>query len=206
MKKNFIALAIAASLMTGCASTGSSNLTDAEQYAADLEQGKELYSQSIKGSYQPSVVDDVEIVRTAVNAAFLVAKPAYEDYSREVNNYREVQTYLKFIEEADTEEAKKKAFDVLTAEQQQVISGFVNNSKTQEIVKGLGEAAQVALKNIALFKGVDTTALMKQVSFKDMMAEKDKLALTGNQIAYLSNTVVKSYNSYRQIKALVPAQ
>ncbi|WP_461536942.1 hypothetical protein [Spongorhabdus nitratireducens] len=202
MKKQFLAIAVAASLMTGCASNGGEQVNYAELQVV----GQDLYAQSVKDSYQPSLIEDVEVVRTSVNAVFLIAKPAYEQYTDKLLQQVEIQTYFAAVEAADSEEDKRAIYDNLDPETKAKVDAFVNSDQSQQIMASLAEASKVALQNIALFKQLDSAGLLKQVSFSDLMAEKDKLAFTGEQIVYLNDTVVSAYKNYQQISAFSKAQ
>ena len=202
MKKNFIALAIAASLMTGCASNGGEQVDYKELQVA----GQDLYTQSIEGSYHPSTIQDLEVVRTSVNSVFLIAKPTYEQYTSNLMKSTEIQTYFAAVEAAETEEDKRAVYDNLTPETKASVDEFVNGEQSQEIMKNLGEAAKVALTNIAMFEEIDTASMIKNIKFSDLMAEKNKLSLTGEQVVYLNDTVISAYNNYQVVAAFSKAQ
>ena len=47
---------------------------------------------------------------------------------------------------------------------------------------------------------------MVNLDYKTILAEKDKLALTADQILYLNETVISAYNNYRIVSAFRSAE
>lgn len=205
MNKNILAVLVAAALTTGCASSGS---TEAISYSALQTEGQELYTQSVVegGSYEPSLIQDVEVIRTAVNTVFLTAKPVYENYVSQLMNEPVLGNYFSAVEAVDSEEEKRNVYDALASEDRKVIDDFNNYTMGSEVMGSLGDAAKVALKNIAMFKSMDTSGMISGVGFKELLSEKDKLAHTVEQIDYLNDTIISAYNNYQVVSAFRSAQ
>lgn len=77
---------------------------------------------------------------------------------------------------------------------------------SKQVFAGLGEASLVALQNLAVFEALDTTGLLKSVEFSMLMQEKDKLAFTTKQVAYLNDTVVSAYKNHQIVSAFRSAE
>lgn len=200
MKKQILAVIVAAALTTGCSTSGG---TEAVSYDALQTEGQELYTQSVVdgGSYEPSIIKEVEIVRTAVNTAFLAAKPAYENYVSQLKKEPVLGNYFAAVEAADSEEDKRAVYDKLTDEKRIIIDNFNNSTMGNEVMSSLGDAAKVALKNIAIFKSMDSSEMISSVGFSELMSEKNKLSLTVEQISYLNDSVVSAYKNYKTVSA-----
>ena len=205
MKKSILTVFVAAALTTGCATSGSS---EAVSYNTLQTKGQELYTQSVVdgGTYEPSLIEDVEIIRTAVNTAFLAAKPAYENYVSQLMNEPVLGNYFSAVEAAESDEDKRSVYDALTMEDRKVIDDFNSSTMGNEIMGSLGDAAKVALKNIAMFKSMNTSDMISGVGFKELMSEKNKLALTVEQIDYLNDTIISAYTNYQVVSAFRSAQ
>lgn len=203
MKKVALAVSVAMALMTGCASNSGESVSHKDLVA----RGVEIYTHSTTDAYQASAVKEIEIARSAINTAFLMGKPAYEGYYQEATKSAGIQSYMAAVNDAGgSKEKAKEIYDALTPEQKKVVKDFYTGEKNKQIMEGLRKAAEVALKNITEFQNLDTAALLKQVDFSQMMAEKDKLALTADQISYLQDTVVPTWNLYQQISGLGKAE
>lgn len=194
---------VAASIMSGCASTSGS---DTISYSDLKAQGAELYQSSNSKNYKASTVKQVETIRLVVNTAFLAAQPVYEEYIAQIQSEPAVNNYFAAVEALDSEVEKKAVYDKLTAEQKKTIDDFNNSAMTKKIMSALGEAALTAMSSAEQFKAVDTTSLLSGVSFSNMLDEKDKLGLTLDQILYLNDTVISAYDNYKIISAFRNAQ
>ncbi|QFI38250.1 hypothetical protein FR932_10525 [Moritella marina ATCC 15381] len=221
MKKTILAVTIFASLLSGCITTGGS-----ASYVELQEEGQDLYLESaMKGTsyevltaegtkktntvntgYQESKVEELENIRTVVNATFLTAKPVYERFSEEMINTPVVGSYFAAIGNAKNDEDIAVINAALSAEDKKIIEDFKASSVSQELLVGLKDVAVVVLANSETFYQLDTTALITSVDFSDMMAEKDRLSHTTDQLLYMNDTVVSAYNNYQVISAMSNAE
>lgn len=202
MKKILLSAVIATSLLTGCASNGGS----AVSYADLQAQGSELLAGAQVNSYAPSTVKELEVARTLINTAFLAAKPAYEQFTAAMQKDAVIGNYFAAVEAVKTEEEKKAIYDALAPEDKKAIDAFNNSEMSKQVFAGLGEASLVALKNLAVFEALDTAGLLKSVEFSMLMQEKDKLAFTTKQVAYLNDTVVSAYKNHQIVSAFRSAE
>ncbi len=202
MKKTLLSAVIATALLTGCASNGGS-VVDHNKLQT---QGSELLAGAQAGSYAPSTIKELEVARTLINTAFLMGQPAYERYTFEMKKDAVIGNYFAAVEAVKTEEEKKAIYDALSPEHKKTIDTFNSSDKTKEIFSGLNEASLVAVKNLLVFEALDTKELLKSVEFAMLMQEKDKLAFTTEQVAYLNNTVISAYNNYQQVSAFRSAE
>ncbi|MCG7587994.1 hypothetical protein [Photobacterium sp. OFAV2-7] len=203
MKKTLLAAIIAASMVSGC-----SMITDSEKvsYAELQTTGTELAERSNADNYQPSSIKEAEVLRIAVNTAFYAAKPAYERYTEELLATPAVGNYFSAVESVDSEEEKKAVYDALSEENKKAVDKFMASSVFDEVIGGLKEAAVPAMKSATSFLALDTTSLLADINFSELPAEKDKFALTAEQLEYLDKTVVSAYNNYQIISAFSNAQ
>lgn len=221
MKKTILAVAVFASLLSGCMTTGG------QASYADLQaQGQELYLESaavgssyvvttadgteeertVAAGYQASNIVELENIRTIINVTFLTAKPVYERFSEEMINNTDVGNYFAAVDAAETDEEKAKVYTNLSPEKKQIIKDFENSSVGKELLIGLKDVAFVILKNSTAFTEIDTMALISNVDFSEIMAEKDRLGHTTDQLLYMNDTVVSAYKNYQVISAMNNAE
>ncbi len=221
MKKTILAVTVFASLLSGCITTG-----DQATYAELQVQGQELYLESasqgttyvtttlegteedrtVDAGYQTSQIPELEKMRTIVNATFLTAKPVYERFSEEMINNTVVGNYFAAIDAADNDEEIATVNAALSAEDKKIIADFKESSVSKELLVGLKDVAAVVLENSAAFAQVDTMALVMSIDFSEIMAEKELLGHTTDQILYMNDTVVSAYNNYQVISAMSTAE
>jgi len=221
MKKTILAATIFASLLSGCMTTGGS-----ASYAELQEEGQNLYLESatkgtsyvvltaegtektktIDAGYQESKIAELENIRTIINATFLTAKPVYERFSDEMINSPVVGSYFAAIDNADDDEEIAAINAALSPEEKKIIDDFKASSVSQELLVGLKDVAAVVLANSDTFTQLDTSALISDVDFSDMMSEKDRLDHTADQLLYMNDTVVSAYNNYQVISAMSNAE
>lgn len=203
MKKTLLAIVVATSIISGCAGIGSQDTVSYEELRKD---GAELMVNSEAGKYQPSLIKEMEVARLAINSAFLASKPVYERYTEELMNTAELGNFFAATEAADSEEDKRAIYDALPAESKVKVDDFLASSVTKEMMKGLGDAAETALVNIAVFNDMDTKEMLTGVEFSRLLDEKDLLSHTLDQVSYINSTVVSAYKNYKQVSAFKAAQ
>lgn len=202
MKKTLFAVVLAASMVSGCSMFGQETLS----YSELTQQGSELAIRSNGENYVPSVVKEAEIARIAVNTAFHASKPAYERYTESLLAEPAVNNYFAAVEAVDSEEEKRAIYDSLTAEDKKLVDEFTSSPVFDGVMEGLKNAAEPALKSILLFTSMDSSSLLKGVEFAALLTEKEKIALTAEQVLYMSNTVVSAYENYQIISAFNSAE
>lgn len=202
MKKTLLAVVLAASMVSGCSMFGQETLS----YSELTQQGSELAIRSNGENYVPSVVKEAEIARIAVNTAFHASKPAYERYTESLLAEPAVNNYFAAVEAVDSEEEKRAIYDSLTAEDKKLVDEFTSSPVFDGVMEGLKNAAEPALKSILLFTSMDSSSLLKGVEFAALLTEKEKIALTAEQVLYMSNTVVSAYENYQIISAFNSAE
>ncbi len=200
MKKRLLSLAAIAAITVGCSSTPSS-----VPYAELEVEGDKIYARSVSGAYVPSTIEDVEIVRTAINAVFVMAKPVYENYVSNLMNEPALNNYFSAVEAAQSEEDKRAIYNMLSDQDRKTVDDFNESNLGQEIGENLLDISSIALENIMLFDQMDTGSMLN-LDYKTILAEKDKLALTSDQILYLNETVISAYNNYRIVSAFRSAE
>ena len=211
MNKKIVVTLLSTLLASGCSVLGGD---DTVSYKDLKQEGNDLYKRSIvvntstgdSGSYVPSVIPDVEIVRTTINTLFLTAKPTYEEYINKIMTEPSLNNYFSAVESVETDEEKRAIYDALTVENKKLVDDFNNSSMTKEIMSNLGDASITALNSFSQFKQIDTTSLLASLDFKDMLSEKDKLALTLGQMSYLNDSIISAYDNYKIISAFRQAQ
>jgi hypothetical protein len=203
MKKTLLAMALAASMVSGCSMIGGQETVSYE----DLKrEGAELAVRSSGDNYVPSIVKEAEVARIAVNTAFLASKPAYERYTEELLATPALGNYFSAVEVADSEEEKRAIYDALTDEDKKVVDDYMASSVFAEVIEGLKESALPATKSILTFMEMDQTELLAGIEFSALPAEKDKFELTADQVLYLNETVVSAYENYQVISAFSSAE
>lgn len=203
MKKTLLAMALTVSMVSGCSMFGGS---DTLSYADLQVQGSELAVRSDAENYEPSVVKEAEVARLAVNTAFHVSKPVYERYIENLLATPEVGNYFSAVEAVDSEEEKRAIYDALSDEDKKMIDDYVASSVFEDIMDGLKNAALPAVNSVATFMALDTAGLLKDVEFTALLLEKEKLALTAEQVLYMNETVVSAYENYQIISAFSSAE
>ncbi|KLV07066.1 hypothetical protein ABT56_05755 [Photobacterium aquae] len=198
MKKTLLAVALVASLGSGCSML---NKSDTVNYDALRKDGAELMTKANAEGYQPSNVKQLEVVRFTVNTAFLAAKPTYERYIDELKSTPVLGNYFAATEAVETEEEKRAIYDALPADQKKVVDNFMKSSMSEEMMSGLGEAAKVALENSSHFLALDSTDMLSGIDFTQLLTEKENVSFTIDQISYLNATVISAYNNYKTVSA-----
>ena len=97
-------------------------------------------------TYQPSLVKEVEVARTAINTAFLMSKPAYEAYYQESMNHAELKNFIAAMDNAESEEQKKEIYNALSSEERKVVDEFFNGEKSKQIIDGLASKGLAWMK------------------------------------------------------------
>lgn len=203
MKKTILAVTLAASLLSGCSTIMGNEARSYEELKAD---GQALLLASNEEGYSASGIQDLEKIRLGVNSVFLIAEPMYERYTESLLNTPEIGNFMAATEVAESEEEKKAIYDALPKETKDKVDAYLNSSMAQEIMAGLGEAVPVLLKNSTAFLQTNTTSILSQIDFTDLMAEKSRIAHTADQLAYLDTTLVSAYQNYKVISAFSKAQ
>lgn len=203
MKKTILAVALAASMVSGCSSIMGN---ETRSYAELKTEGQTLLLASNEEGYSPSGILDLEKTRLSINSVFLIAEPIYERYTETLMNTPEIGNFMAATEAAETEAEKKAIYDSLTPEAKSKVDEYVNSSMAKEIMNGAAEAAKVILTNSTLFLQVNTASILKQVDFTDLIAEKNRISHTYDQLAYLDSTLVSAYKNYQVISAFSNAQ
>ncbi|WP_372882258.1 hypothetical protein [Psychromonas sp.] len=203
MKKTILAVTLAATLLSGCSAIMGNETRSYDELKAD---GQALLLKSNEEGYSASGIQDLEKIRLGVNSAFLIAEPMYERYTENLLNTPELGNFMAATEAAESEEEKKAIYDALPQETKDKVDAYLNSSMTQEVMKGAAEVAKVILKNSTAFLTVNTTSVLTQIDFTDLMAEKARIAHTADQLAYLDTTLVSAYKNYKVISAFSNAQ
>lgn len=203
MKKTILAVALAASMVSGCSMIAGK---ETRSYAELQTEGQALLLASNEEGYSASGIQDLEKIRLGVNSVFLIAEPMYERYTEKLINTPELGNFMAATEAAESEEEKKAIYDALTPEMKVKVDKYVNSSVMKDVMKSAGEVAKVILKNSAVFLEMNTTSILTQIDFTDLMAERERIAHTYNQLAYLDTTLVSAYENYRIISAFSNAQ
>ena len=203
MKKTILAVALAASMVSGCSLIPGN---EAHSYAELQAEGQALLLASNEEGYSASGIQDLEKIRLGVNSVFLIAEPIYERYTETLMNTTELGQFMAATEAADSEENKKAVYDNLTPEAKAKVDDFLNSSMAKEIMAGLGDVVPVLLKNSAVFLEVNSASILTQVDFGDLKAEKDRFAHTYDQLAYLDTTLVSAYKNYQVVSAFSTAE
>lgn len=201
MKKTIIATSLAVALLSGCISTGK-----APTHAELQEQGRELSVASKKGEYSPTLIQEIEIARVSVNSVFLVAHPAYDRYVDTVISQPVVSQYMGALAKLEEEEEKQQLWDSLKDKDKAAITAFLESSQTEEAMKALVEVVPMIADASLMFMALDTTTLLQQVDWKDLMSEKDRLTHTTDQLDYMAVTAVKAYEVHNQASAFASAK
>ena len=206
MKKELLALSVAALVVSGCTNHSGSNFA----YDSQNDNGPQIVmptQESItQQAYQPSDITDIETVRSGVNSAFLIAQPVYEQFLTHLNTEPALGDYFSSVGSAKTEDEKQAAFDLLSAENRTALSAFMNSEASKQVIAKLVDAAKTAMVNIAQFQALDTASLMTDVGVLELINEKDKLAQTVDQVDYLNSTVISAYNNYTQVAKLIKTE
>lgn len=203
MKKIIIAVSLTISLLSGCSSMSGG---EKRSYTELKKEGQEILLSSNVEGYSASDIQDLEKVRIAVNSVFLIAEPIYERYTEALINTPALGNFMAATEAVDTDEEKRMVYEMLTPEDKEIVDKYLSSSVAQEAMKGLGQVVLVILKNSTLFLQVDTSSVLAQVDFTDLLAEKDRIAHTYDQIAYLDSTLVSAYENYKVVSAFSDAQ
>jgi hypothetical protein len=203
MKKTFLAITLAASLLSGCSMIAGN---ETRSYTELKAEGQELLLTSNEEGYSASGIQDLEKIRLGVNSVFLIAAPIYERYTNTLLNTPELNNFMAATEAAESEEEKKAIYDALPREAKDKVDAYLNSSMTKEIMAGLGEAVPVLLKSSAAFLQTNTASILTQVDFSDLSAEKARIAHTYDQLAYLDTTLVSAYQNYKVVSAFSNAQ
>ena len=203
MKKTILASSLAIALLSGCMMTGTS---EHASYKELQKEGERLMLSSSAEGYSPTGVHDLEMVRLAVNSGFLIALPIYERYTEELLNTPELGNFFAATENVETEEEKKAIYDSLSPEGKKIIDDYLSSSVVQEMMKGIGEVVGVLLKNSASFLAVNSPSVLAEVDWTDLIGEKNRIAHTYDQIAYLDETIVSAYHNHQIISAFVNAE
>lgn len=206
MKKTILAVALTATLMSGCASIGQGENDGPVSYDELKVTGTELSERSNTENYEPSTVSEAEIIRTSVNLAFHAAKPAYERYTEEVLATPTLGNYFAATEAASTDEEKKAIYDALSDEDKKTVDNFMASSMFSDVMGGLKEAAGPAAKSAMTMMTIDSSELLKDVGFLNLINEKSKFSLTLDQVDYMNQTVVSAYKNYQVVSAFSDAQ
>jgi len=209
MKKTLLAVALAATMASGCSMISGA---DAVSYDELKVTGAELVTRSMpvteenKDGYQMSVVQELEIARVTVNTVFLAAQPAYEEYTKQIQATATLGNFFSAVEAAESEEDKQAIFDALSPEQQAEVKDLMNSSVMSETMEGLKKSKEPILNAIIIFQAIDTKSLISGLEFEVMLTEKDKIELTADQLAYLDSTIVSAYNNYQTVSAFTNSQ
>ena len=203
MKKTLLAAVFAATMASGCSMFGGA---DTVSYGELKTTGAELAERSDAAHYQMSLVKELEVARLAVNTVFLASQPAYEAYMAQIMATPTLGNYFAAVEAVESEEDKKAIYDALSPEQQEEVNNFVNSSIAKEMMKGLAKSTGPILNAVVTFQALDTKSLISGLEFAVILTEKDKIALTAEQIDYLNSTVVNAYNNYQIVSAFSNAQ
>lgn len=203
MKKTFLSITLAASLLSGCSMIAGN---ETRSYTELKAEGQELLLTSNEKGYSASGIQDFEKIRLGVNSVFLISEPIYERYTDTLLNTPELGNFMAATEAAGSEEDKKAIYDALSKETKEKVDAYLNSSMAKEIMAGLGEAVPVLLKNSAALLQTNTVSILAQVDFTDLRAEKARIAHTYNQLTYLDTTLVSAYQNYKIVSAFSNAQ
>ena len=203
MKKTILASSLAIALLSGCMMTGTS---EHASYKELQKEGQRLMVSSTVEGYSPTGIHRLEIARIAVNSGFLVAQPIYERYTEQLLNTPELGNFLLATEKAETEEEKKAIYDALDPKQKEVVDKYLTSSVAQEAMKGIGKVVLVLLKNSGSFLVANSPSILAEVDWLDLISEKNRIAHTIDQIAYLDETIVSAYDNYQIVSAFANAE
>lgn len=209
MKKTLLAAFFAATMASGCSMVGGADTVSYEELkttGADLVIRSMPATKDNKDGYQMSLVQELEIARVTVNTVFLAAQPAYEEYTKQIQATATLGNFFSAVEAAESEEDKQAIFDALSPEQKAEVKDLMDSSVMSEMMEGLKKSKEPILNAIIVFQAIDTKSLISGLEFQIMLAEKDKIELTIEQIAYLNSTVVSAYNNYQIVSAFTNAQ
>lgn len=205
MKKTLLASLFSISLLSGC-----STLSGDDGQPVSFEEmktvGTELAINSDSQHYEPSAIPELETVRISVNTAFLAAKPAYEKYVNEMIATPVLGNFFSATEAASTEQEKQAIYDALSPKDKATVDEFLASSMFDEVVGGLKDAAIPAAKSVGMMLMVDSSELLSQVAWLELLDEKNKLSLTTDQISYLNDSVISAYTNYQKISAFKAAK
>lgn len=203
MKKTFLSITLAASLLSGCSMIAGN---ETQSYKSLQAEGQELLLTSNEQGYSVSGIQDLEKIRLGVNSIFLISVPIYERYTDTLVNTTVLGNFMAATEAAKTEEEKKAIYGALPKEAKDKVDAYLDSSMTKEIMAGLGEAMPVVLKSSAAFLQKNTTSILTEVDFTDLRAEKARLDHTYDQLAYLDTTLISAYQNYKVVSAFSNAQ
>ena len=203
MKKTLLAMTLAASMISGCSMIGGA---DTVSYDELKKEGDALLLQSDTNGYKASTVAELEVARLVVNSAFLASKPAYDRYTEELLATPALGNYFAAVEAVESEEEKRKIYDELLPKNKKIVDDFNKSSISEEVMSGLADASIVVLKSSAAFLLLDTTSMLSDVEFSEMMGEKDNVSLTMEQISYMDSTIVSAYENHKIVSAFSSAE
>lgn len=203
MKKTIIASSLAIFLLSGCISTG---FGEKSSYVELQKEGQEMMLSSNAGGYSASGVQDLEKVRLVINSTFLVAQPIYERYTETLINTPAIGNYLAATEAVDSKEDKEAIYTALTPSDKKTVDNYLKSSVTKEAMSGMSDVLSVLLENQSTFLTASSGNALLQVDWSDIMAEKDRISHTADQIAYLNSTVVSAYQNYQVVSAFSSAK
>lgn len=199
MKKTMIAASIAISLLSGCVSTG-----EAVSVAEINERATVVQTEQ----YETSAVTGLEQVRLPINSLFNESVPILNDYIEGTKAFEEGAQFQGALNLQETEEERLALLEEYKnsedAGKQRVYQDYIammNDDHMQSIYKRIGTITTELAVQVAIFAQIDQTTLWTDIDWSEVLDEKDKLAMTVDQIDILTDSFVTLNDEYNNNKA-----
>jgi hypothetical protein len=186
MKKTILAASLAVALLSGCMTT-SDPVT-----VAELNVRAEAV-QSLQ--YEKSAVSGLEQVRLPINSLFNQSVPILNDYIAGQEAFAEGSQLQASLSFAETEEERlamleeyKNSEDAAKKSMHDDYIAMINDDHMESIYKRIGVVSLEIAAQALLFAQMDQVALWTDIDFSEIMNEKDKLAVTLDQLDILNDS------------------
>lgn len=194
MKRKMLAIAIAVAMATSCATTNGHKTPNELQAEGD----------AMKGGYAATKVVALEQVRQPINELFVFAAKEYQGYVDRLTRSPGIENVEAYLTSLKDEKEKKKAYEELDPEVRAKYDSFHRTSN--EMLMNFGKTILKIASTEALLSRLDTSALLADVEYKDLMATKNALAYTQKQVAYMKDSLVAAYENHKVLSALASAE
>ena len=202
MKKNLIAAALVVALTSGCSMMGggedeSLSVADVNTRASEL-----TVKMNENGGYQMSSIKTLEQVRIPINTLYTSSVEILNHYSKSLEKYEDgaqLQTLVN-MERSNNGDAGAKtlleSYQMGTVEgvepeaAKKMYADYVSMINDEDINKMNIEIVKVAVTlavEVYAFTQLDQSALLKDVDFKTMHLEMDRISVTTDQLSIMTD-------------------
>lgn len=199
MKKTIIAASLALAVLSGCASTDDS--------VSVVEVNKRAVAVQTE-TYEQSAVTGLEQARLPINSLFNESVPILNDYIEGTKAFEEGSQLQAAANMKETEEERlafleeyKNSEDIGKQKMYQDYIAMINDDHMQSIYKRIGTVSLELAAQVAVFSQIDQSSLWTDVDWSEILDEKDKLAMTVDQIDILTDSFVTLNNEHNNNKA-----